>query len=170
LVPVRGKECSSQQTPFLNEKIATYKEFASLTIEDIYGNEIIATSNHLIAHNFENFYLRNDGDQNFEISKLPNESQLSATLDFEILDINNDGFDDIIGVGNLYDAEVETIRYDASQGYVLFGNGKGAFNNIKKTGFNINNDMRAIKRIIIKGQVHLVIANNNDKLKLFKLL
>jgi len=39
LVPVRGKECSSEQNPFLLDKIETYKEFASLEFKDIYGEE-----------------------------------------------------------------------------------------------------------------------------------
>ncbi|MGK0428462.1 MAG: hypothetical protein ACJARX_000109 [Psychroserpens sp.] len=170
LVPVRGKECSSQQTPFLNEKIGTYKEFASLNIKDIYGNEIIETSNHLKVHNFRSLYLTNNGSNGFSSSFLPNESQFSATLDFEIIDVNNDGHNDIVGVGNLYDAEVETIRYDASQGYVLFGNGKGEFKNINKTGFSNNKDMRSVNKIVIKGQAYILVANNNDKLNLFKLL
>ncbi|MGB0788613.1 MAG: VCBS repeat-containing protein, partial [Marinirhabdus sp.] len=38
-VPIRGKECSSEQNPFLLDKIKTFKEFARLDIQDIYGAE-----------------------------------------------------------------------------------------------------------------------------------
>jgi len=49
-----------------------------------------------------------------------------------MLDINNDRNIDIMGVGTIYDAEVETIRYDSNFGYVLLENGKGEFNYAKQ--------------------------------------
>ncbi len=39
-VPVRGKECSSQQMPFINSKFGTYAEFADASLEDIYGENL----------------------------------------------------------------------------------------------------------------------------------
>jgi hypothetical protein len=170
LVPVRGKECSSEQNPFLNEKITSYKEFASLNIGDIYGSENISSSNHLAAYNFKSLFIENLGNGNFDISSLPIEAQKSPSLDFEIIDVNNDGFKDIIGVGNLYDAEVETIRYDASQGYILLGNEKGTFKPLIGSGFNCNKDMRAVSKIDISGISHVLVASNNDTLTLFKIL
>ena len=53
--------------------------------------------------------INNDGDGTFNLSYLPNEAKIATILDFEIFDINDDGFKDVIGVGNLYDAEVETV-------------------------------------------------------------
>ena len=38
-VPVRGKECSTEQMPFLQEKFPTYLGFASASIEEIYSKE-----------------------------------------------------------------------------------------------------------------------------------
>jgi hypothetical protein len=168
LVPVRGKECSSQQTPFLNEKIKSYKEFASLDIENIYGNETISHSNHLMVYNFKTLYVENLGNGKFKTSVLPIDVQKSPTMDFEILDVNNDGFNDIVGVGNLYDAEVETIRYDASLGYVLLGTGKGKFVPLQNSGFNCNSDMREVSKINISGKTHVIVASNNDNLIFFK--
>ncbi|RKE92261.1 VCBS repeat-containing protein [Ichthyenterobacterium magnum] len=168
LVPVRGKQCSSEQTPFLNEKIGSYKEFASLNIEGVYGSDAIADSNHMIAYNFKTLYLKNEAG-NFSISYLPNVAQISPTQDFEILDLNNDGFLDIVGIGNLYDAEVETIRYDASHGYALLNDGKGHFNALKNSGLFCDKDMRQVSKIKIDNTPHIIIASNNDSLSIFKL-
>ena len=169
LVPVRGKECSSEQTPFLNEKIGTYKEFASLNIEGVYGSETIANSNHLIAYNFKSLYVENLGNGDFKISELPSYAQISPTQDFDIRDINKDGFLDIIGVGNLYDAEVETIRYDASHGYALLNDGKGHFKVLKDKGLNCYKDMRTISKIVINKLPFVVISNNNDSLSFYRM-
>jgi hypothetical protein len=169
LVPIRGKECSSEQTPFLNEKIETYSEFASLNIEGVYGSETIENSHHLTAYNFKSLYIENNGNGTFNIKPLPIEAQIGPTQDFEILDFNNDGSPDIIGVGNLYDSEVETVRYDASRGYALVGDGLGGFDAIENSGFYSDQDMRVVSKVEINGKTHLILANNNDNLSIFKL-
>jgi len=169
LVPVRGKDCSSEQTPFLNEKISSFKEFASLNIEGIYGNDAIASSNHMIAYNFKSLYLQNNGNGSFNVMALPNMAQFSPTQDFEVQDLNNDGFMDLIGVGNLYDAEVETVRYDASYGYILLNDGKGNFLPSNNNGFFCDKDMRMVSKINIDNKPHFIVASNNDVLSIFKL-
>src|SRR5690606_35641628 len=111
LVPVRGKECSSEQTPFLNDKIKTYKEFATSTLSDIYGEEKLKEAYHLTAQIFKSVYIQNNGDGSFSVTDLPTTAQVGPTMSFELLDINSDGNFDILGVGAIYEAEVETIRY-----------------------------------------------------------
>lgn len=170
LVPVRGKECSSEQTPFLNDKIGTYKEFASLNIEGVYGDDKISNANHLQVYNFQSLYIENKGNGNFELTPLPSFAQIGPTMDILAMDVNNDGHQDIIGVGNLYDTEVETVRYDASQGYVLLGNGDGTFNESQNSGLSCNSDMRTVSAIKIGSQEHLLITSNNDTLNLFELV
>jgi len=170
LVPVRGKECSSEQTPYLNEKIKSYKEFALLDIQDIYGEEIFNNANRLSVYNFSSVYYDNQGNNNFDRAKLPIYAQIGPTLDFQILDVNRDGNLDVIGVGNIYDAEVETVKYDASRGYVLLGNGNGQFQVSKDNGFYNDTDMRSIA--IVKGldKNYVFVANNNSKLSIFQIL
>ena len=170
LVPVRGKECSSEQTPFLNEKIKSYKEFALLDIQDIYGEEIFNNANRLSVYNFSSVYYENQGNNNFDRAKLPIYAQIGPTLDFQVLDVNRDGNLDVIGVGNIYDAEVETVKYDASRGYVLLGNGNGQFQVSKDNGFYNDTDMRSIA--IVKGldKNYVFVANNNSKLSIFQIL
>ena len=169
LVPVRGKECSTEQTPYLSEKIGTYQEFASLDIENIYGEENISSSFHKQIYNLASLYVENNGNGTFSISELPVQAQFGPTKAFLNMDVNNDGHLDIIGVGNHYDAEVETIRYDANQGYVLLGNGLGEFTPLINSGFAVNKDSRAMAAITISGKPHLIVASNNDSLSLFKI-
>ena len=124
---MRGKECSSEQTPYLNDKVKTYKDFASSTLFEIYGSDKLANATNYEAHNFESIILKNIGNGEFIIQPLPNQAQFGPTLGIETHDINNDGYLDLFGVGNVYDTEVETIRYDASKGYLLLGNDRGTY-------------------------------------------
>ena len=169
LVPVRGKECSSQQTPFLKKKITKYSQFANASMNEIYGENNLKKATHYVAYNFSSALLKNNGDGHFKIIPLPKHAQFSPTLSFEIFDVNKDGILDILGVGNVYDAEVETIRYDASKGYLLFGTKEGAYKISDDPVFFNNNEAKAIKKITIKGQVHFIILNKNNPLKIVKI-
>jgi len=166
-VPVRGKECSSEQNPFLLEKIQTYKEFAHFDMNEIYGEEKLNDAYQLVAHTFETIYLENLGDGNFKSSILPNEAQMGPTLSIVSDDFNNDGFKDIMGIGAIYDAEVETIRYDSNYGYVLLGDGEGSFTYNKNYDPFIDRDSKDLKEIMINGEKHYIAVSNNDTLSIF---
>ncbi|WP_299556714.1 VCBS repeat-containing protein [Seonamhaeicola sp.] len=167
LFPTRGKECSSEQTPFLKEKIATYKEFANSNIFEVYGEEKIEGALHLQAATFSSYLILNDNGH-FKFNKLPNAAQFAPTLDFELLDINNDNTPEVIGVGGVYDSEVETIRYDASKGYVLTRD-SDSFKTLTLNNILTNNEVKAIERIDIKGSPHVILLNSNDELSLLML-
>lgn len=169
LVPVRGKECSSEQNPFLLDKIKTYKEFASLDMNDIYGEDKLNDAYKRTAHMFETAYVENLGNGNFKVNKLSNAAQLGPTLSFIAKDFNSDGHMDIMGIGAIYDAEVETIRYDSNFGYVLLGDGKGNFKHAKEFDPNINSDAKDITPIIINGQENFIVVSNNAPLEVFTL-
>ncbi len=169
LVPVRGKECSTNQNPFVSEKIKSYKEFANATLADIYGNSVLEDSYHQQVTEFQSVYLENKSDGSYEIKYLPNAAQLGPTMSFVFTDVNQDGHIDVIGVGAIHEAEVETVRYDANIGYVLLGDAKGGFQSYKDVDFY--NDLNAKKMglIPIKKEPYLIIANNDRPLSIFKI-
>tara|TARA_R110000868_G_scaffold136776_1_gene349843 strand:+ start:16192 stop:19449 length:3258 start_codon:yes stop_codon:yes gene_type:complete len=169
LIPVRGKECSSQQTPFINEKLKTYKDFAASTLSDIYGEEKLSKAHHFKAQSFSSILLKNKGNGEFEIRNLPVYAQFSPTLSFETHDINNDGYLDIFGVGNAFDAEAEAIRYDASKGYVLLGDKSGTLIYNNDSSYFNDNEAKSIHKIIINKEVHFIILNKNSYLKILKI-
>ncbi|MCB0457831.1 MAG: VCBS repeat-containing protein, partial [Flavobacteriaceae bacterium] len=167
LVPVRGKECSSEQNPFLLDKITTYKQFASLEFKDIYGEDKLKDAFKLTAHMFESAYIENLGGGKFAVKKLPNSTQMGPTLATLAKDINGDGNLDIIGVGNIYDAEVETIRYDSNYGYVLLGDGKGNFEYAKIYDPFVDKDAKDMTSITINGKPYFMVVSNNAPLEIF---
>jgi len=165
LYPARGKECSTQQTPFLEEKITTFKAFANSTLEEVYGQEKIADALHLEVTNFHSYVMKNLGNGNFDIEDLSVTAQFGPTLDFELLDVNADGKQEILGVGNIYDAEVETIRYDASRGFILTKD----LNPIHDDTFILDAEAKAIKKIKINGVWHVLVLQANEELAVFRI-
>jgi enediyne biosynthesis protein E4 len=169
LVPVRGKECSTSQNPFVSEKIKTYKEFANSTLADIYGNDMLENSYHKIAHEFESVYLENKGNGKFEIRRLPNNAQLGPTMSFVFADINHDGHLDVIGSGGIHETEVETVKYDSNVGYILLGDSKGGLKTYKDVSFYNGMNAKKMKMINVKKHPYLFIANNNMPLAIFRI-
>ena len=168
LVPSRGRECSSEQMPFIKDKFEDYRSFANATLYDIYGDSLNEAL-HYEANILYSVFLENLGDGSFKVKKLPWQSQLAPISGFAVTDINNDGFNEVITVGNLYNVEVETVRYDSSRGCILsFLNGEFKALSHLETGFITTGDSRAICTIKNSSQTTLIVTNNDGSLDVFK--
>ena len=171
-VPVRGKECSTEQMPFLAEKFPTYASFASSDLESIYGEDKLTEAVQLQATTFASIWIENQGNGQFVQHELPMAAQLSPINGFIVHDYNRDGYNDILLAGNMAETEVETPRYDAGKGLVLYGSASGAFSSSLKmasTGLFLTGDVKAIAALNVSNQrvPGLVVANNNGPLQLW---
>ncbi len=169
--PLRGFSCSSQQVPGLKSKIKKYDVFASLEIDEVYGESNLNNSLHLVSDTFASVYVENKGDGSFEVHRLPNPLQLSNVNDTSIMDFDMDGNLDFLAVSNLFVSEIETPRNDAGNGLLLLGNGKGGFKVVPgyESGFNARKDAKKIKVLRSKGRQIAVVANNNDEIQFFRI-
>jgi hypothetical protein len=166
--PVRGRECSSQQMPFIKEKFSTFKAFAEADVNTLYSQEELDKALHYEAKLLHSCYLINNGDGTFEVKKMPMEAQFSPINGIQIMDVNNDNHPDILAVGNHYGAEVETVRYDAGRGVCLINDGKGGFKSTSPSasGFFAWGNAKDIQQINIGGQTGVLISNNSAPLQL----
>lgn len=165
-VPSRGKECSTQQMPFISQKIPTFSEFASSSLEDIYGDKIYSAYQKEV-NQFKSLVLLNQGNGVFKKSVLPALAQTMPILSMDTKDFNNDGFDDLIIVGNIYNTEVETPRLDNNYGLILLSNKTDNYTALhpEKTGLYVNGNAKSVKAIDNK----ILIALNNGVTKTFEL-
>lgn len=173
LVPVRGRECSSQQMPFVAEKFPTYNDFAHANLEEIYGEQKLENSLHLQVNDFHSMVFFNEGNQKYTPKNLPNMAQMAPINGIIVTDVNKDGNQDLVVAGNMYHAEVETPRYDAGNGLVMLGDGKGNFNplNVLESGFFAPKDVKdlALIRLGANKELGILVANNNGGMQLFRL-
>ena len=170
--PVRGRQCSSEQMPFVKKKFASFSDFAVATIDEVLEGKINEESVIQHARKFESCILKNNGSGNFDIIDLPRSAQVSPIYGIEVFDFNDDGKKDILCVGNLHVREVETTRSDASKGILLVQNEEGGFNSLGTdiTGISADGDARAVKQLQLKnGKTTLVIANNNAPIQMYRL-
>ena len=170
-VPVRGKECSTQQMPFLADKFPTYEGFATASLEDIYEEEQLSNSVQYEANNFASVYLENKGNGTFEMTNLPEEAQIAPINGIVAADFDKDGIKDLIIAGNLKQTEVETPLYDAGKGSFLKGKGDGTFETklqIEYSGLFLHGDVKDVKLVYVGGNKRpgFLVANNNDEVEL----
>jgi len=165
--PVRGKQCMSEQMPFISkEKVKNYNEFANANLSELVGKDIEQSKVKLQATMFSSSLFRMNSSGKFFRESLPAEAQKSAINAIEVIDINLDGELDLILTGNMYDTEVETTRADASTGCVLLS-GKTA---VRNSGLFVPGNAKKSSLINIQGETYLLVAINNGKCQMFKVL
>lgn len=169
-VPVRGKECSTQQMPFISEKMPTFSEFANSTLEDIYGEKIYSAYQRE-ATQFKSMAIINNGDGTFKKVTLDNMVQTMPIQDAITFDLNNDGFEDILAVGNIFNTEVETPRLDNPYALVLLSNGTNGYTTLgpDKTGLYTTGNAKSVEWIKQGDDTFIIIANNNSSAEVFRL-
>ena len=167
-VPLRGRECTSQQMPFVAEKFKDYHSFASSKLVDILPEEKIEDAIVYEINNFESIILINENAKLLR-KTLPIQAQISPVKSSLVMDFNNDGYKDILTIGNHYGVEIETTRYDAGIGTVLLGDGKNNFRYMPplESGFYVPFDSRDIKYLKQDNRNLIIVTNNNAPLTIF---
>ncbi|MDG2450389.1 MAG: hypothetical protein P8M34_12145, partial [Saprospiraceae bacterium] len=159
-VPFRGKECSTQQMPFVSEKFPTYDLFASASIEEVYGKGLEKSYEEEV-NVFYSIALISQDDE-YRIEKLPIEAQYFPVLDGVTIK------DDIILAGNIYNTEVETPRLDMGRGVVL----NPSKNRLKlsatfNSGLVLDENVKSLESFYHKGKdrTYILAGVNNGILK-----
>jgi hypothetical protein len=124
---------------------------------------------HKEVQTFSSVYLKNYGNKRMELIDLPKEAQWFPIFSFCIQDLDNDGFSDIMAVGNFDAVQPEFGRYDAGYGLVMINDGKGNFKFMEgsESGFIVRGQGRDIKSISSKGGVSFLVSRNNDSVMQF---
>ncbi len=157
-VPVRGRECSSEQMPFIKDKYATYNDFADATIDDIFGPSI-EEAYKAEATEFSSALILNEGEGKFSFVSLPWQAQMFPLLDAVTHDFDGDGQEDLIIGGNIYNTEVETPRLDAQSGLVLYARGDTY---LAGPSLKIPGNVKSLELLNNGGQALLLVTRNND--------
>lgn len=170
--PTNGRDDIVERWPILKKKYDQYKTFASATMDDIIPQNKRANALRLKANMLQSCFLRNDGNGKFTLIPLPSAAQISVINGMVADDFDGDGNLDVLINGNDFGAEISIGRYDAMNGLVLKGDGKGGFNplTIQQSGIFIPGNGKALVKMGGSNGNYLVAASQNrGKLKLFEL-
>lgn len=168
LVPIRGRECSSQQMPVIAKKFPTYDAFAESDLAGILGKDM-ESALHYTARVFSSIILVNDHGK-LIARPLPVDAQLSTVNGIVVADFDSDGVKDILLGGNKFDVEVETTAADASPGLFLKGTGQLEFKAMKHfdSGFFIPYNVKDIQAITLNNTWAILVGINDEGLRIFR--
>ncbi|ASV28874.1 VCBS repeat-containing protein [Maribacter cobaltidurans] len=159
------------QSPLFRSKYNTYKSFANADINTLFTENELEGALTLTGNYDRSIFLENLGNGTFKFKELPWEAQMAPIKSIAVTDYNNDGNDDVLLVGNDYGNEVFIGKYDASNGVLLEGDGKGNFTvvDIQKSGFITQGDTKDIT--IVKNtngeNPYIIVSQNRGPLKVF---
>ena len=172
LYPVQTREDIIKQMIGMRSKYQNFKSFATATIDQMFTPEQLKGAQELSANSFASVYLKNNGNGKFEMTSLPQAAQYSVINGMEVDDFDGDGNLDILINANDFGTEVTMGRYDALNGLVMIGNGKGGFKplSIVESGIFIPGNGKAIVKLSNKAGDYLIAASQNrGPLKLYQL-
>jgi hypothetical protein len=169
--PVQGRDDMLKQMISMKKKYTNFKSYATATMEDILTPEQRKGALRLKANMLKSCYIRNDGNGKFTLIPLPVEAQVSVLNGMETGDFDGDGNLDVVMNGNDFGTEASIGRYDALNGLMLKGDGKGGFKplSILQSGIYIPGNGKALVKLRDnKGRMLLAASQNNDVMKMFK--
>ena len=166
--PLRGFSCSAQQVPEIKDKFMKYDVFASLDVNNVYGDLLNNSLNYQATY-FSSAILTNLGSGDFMVNKLPVRAQFSSVNDFLVGDYNKDDINDILLIGNMHHSEIETPRNDAGIGALFLGSESGeyTFSPVNQSGFFTPGDAKKMIEVKTNDGTIILVANNNDVLQSF---
>jgi hypothetical protein len=162
--PVFLKHDLEEAMPFLKKGNLKHAEYASKSVEELVPKDALSKA---IVKQFNyaaSCVAINMGNGQFEVRKLPSMVQLSSVNAIYCMDVNGDGFMDIVTGGNQFNFQPQLERLDASLGDVLLNNGKGIFSwsEAAKTGLELRGQLRDIAAIRGGDKNFLLFLQNDE--------
>jgi hypothetical protein len=169
--PAQTRDDLVKQMVGFRQKFPAYKPYAMATMDKILTAEEKKGALILEANEFRSMVLVNKGAGKFEMIPLPEQAQWSPLNGMILADLDSDENLDLAISANDFGTEVAVGRYDALNGLLLKGDGKGGFSvtGQDQAGFSIPADGKALSLLkSANGSLLLAASQNKGPLKLFK--
>lgn len=157
-----SKDELAKQIPSINKKFLSYNEFAKASPKELLTSQKLNDAEQKKVHVLQSVYFENTGSESFITHDLPRISQSSALFDFAIDDFNNDGYKDLMAVGNIFEISTQLGRLDALHGIILLNDKNGNFVWDHTQNLNIFGAFRTIQKINVKNKPSYILGRNND--------
>jgi hypothetical protein len=171
LVPAQNKPEVEKVLPFVAGEYSTFHAFASATLEEIVGAEVLNKAQQWQANTTDSVLLRNDGAGRFTIEPLPLFAQVSTGYGVVLSDFNGDGHTDAYLAQNCFSTRREHGYIDGGLSIFLAGDGKGHFEEVlpAESGLVVPGDAKSAAAADINSDnwPDLVVGVNNAELMEF---
>jgi hypothetical protein len=157
-MPLDSYQRLSFAIPSLRSRFATYAAFAAADVDSVIGRAH-ASAPRIGATTFDHMVWLNRGDH-FEPHPLPAIAQLAPAFAAVIGDFDGDGHEDLFLAQNFSPTALWTPRFDAGEGLVLLGDGRGGFRPLSalQSGIRVLGDQRGAAAADYDGDGRLDLA------------
>jgi len=167
---VRGD--MDMQLPKLRGLFPRHYLYGEATIQDVVERFPKIKPTVYKANQLKTCYIENKGGNKFTLHELPVQAQLAPVYGMiSGGDFNGDLLPDLLLCGNDYGTELGMGRYDALNGLLLTGNGKGGFTpvSMQESGICIPGDAKSLVELqAADGNMLVAAGQNRGPLKVFK--
>ena len=140
--PIHDRDELIKQLPDLKKKLLYYEDYANQSIKDILNETQISSSQVLEIKETRSLLFMSDSPLSYSKKLLPEEIQYSSVHAINIFDINQDGLNDLILGGNQYLVKPQYGAFDASKGWILYGDDNSKTKFDKLLPLNIYGEIR----------------------------
>ena len=169
--PAQTRDDAIKQMISTRNSFQNYKTYAVATLPEVLSKEQLKDAQKLVANQLQSVLVKNEGNGKFSIHGLPAQAQYAVLNGMVTDDFDGDGNTDVLINGNDYGTEVSVGRYDALNGLLLKGDGKGSFTpyTILQSGIFIPGNGKALVKLKSANNSYLIAASQNrGPLKIFE--
>lgn len=162
--PLQTRSVVTEQIPALKKRMLYYHDFGLMGYNDMFSKTEQATAKSLEAYTLQSIYIENLGKGSFRLKPLPILAQTAPIYAMAIYDYTADGYPDILATGNSFSPEALNGRYDASNGWLMQGNGQGEFEvlSMQQSGLFIPGDGKSLVTLRGQGNKMMLVAGQNS--------
>ncbi|HZE84994.1 MAG TPA: FG-GAP-like repeat-containing protein, partial [Puia sp.] len=163
-MPVFLKHDMEIQIPSLKKQNLKHGDFAKRPIQELFPQKMLDSSLVRQFNYAPSIIAINEGNGRFSIRPMPTMVQLSSVNAIHCMDLNGDGFPDLVLGGNESGFLPQFGRLDASFGHILLNDGKGNFTWIgpERSGLELRGQIRDIAEIRNKDHLYLLFLQNDE--------
>ena len=168
--PVAGRDDFIKEMTAMKERFPNYASYAKTEMKNIFTEAEMKGALQLSVNNFNTCWIENKGNLQFVLHALPAQAQWAPVYGITAADFNGDGNVDIALNGNEFSMAPPLGRYDALNGLLLNGDGKGNFSPLSmlQSGLYIPGNGKSLVQLVTNNKLTLAAAQNSSRLKLFQ--
>lgn len=168
--PVAARDQLADEIPSIKKQFASHAPYAKTDMKALLKTFPSQAQLSRNAVNFHSCWIENKGKNSFQVHTLPPVAQWSPVYGIAAGDYNSDGHIDLLLAGNEYGMHPMLGRYDASNGVVLQGDGKGNFQSLSllQGGLFIPGNAKALTTLKLGNSTAVAVSQNRGNLLLFR--
>ncbi|MGB6152295.1 MAG: VCBS repeat-containing protein [Pricia sp.] len=163
--PLENLDGLASQLVSLKKKFNTYAAFAGKTMNEIFDEKTLESSEVLEVGELRSGFLRNDAGK-FSFVPFQNELQVSPIMAFATYDFDGDGKREVLAAGNYFGVKPYHGRFDSFPGALI-----KAENNVilgSRIGLDLSQkSVRHLNIIDFNKKAYLLVTLNNDSTQVY---